>query len=186
MAQQQVIHTLDKYRRLLETYDLKIDIHSSNPYDNFSIVDRSTGMEVSKGVMSDAEKLTMAKRLSFAKSWVKACSRMVATSSIDRNNLGYNKEQYEASFDDGAKETFDALINLLATNRNPNLNVRQIVDIVSDVTTYNNARNICVGILDRQHITHEWQLDDIHEILLKHAQELLSQASQNNNEEMGM
>ena len=108
---------------------------------------------------------TLIRDLSFAKSWVSSCGVDLSKTGTT-NEYGIDPRQWEYSFNDGAKVTFDLIINAIQNNNGQNLR-QQIIEHVGQNSDYKYADSIVEALLrDRNN---KELLNNIHNALLNDA-----------------
>ena len=156
-------HPLDKYRELLEKYDIQFITDTNFPAGRFVALDRTTNQPPQ--YRSREERDTLIRDLSFAKSWVSSCSTDLSKSG-GMNEYGIDPRQWEYSFNDGAQATFDWVVDALKNNSGPNLS-QKVIDYVTQNSNYKYANSIVDSLLrDRNN---KELLNNIHTVLLNEA-----------------
>lgn len=154
---------LDKYKELLEKYDIQFITDSNFPEGKFVAIDRKTGQ--SPEYTSREQMDNLIRDLSFAKSWVSACGTGLSKTG-GQNEYGIDPRQWEYSFNDGAQETFDWIVVALKNNSGPNLK-QKIIDYITQNSNYKYADTIVESLLrDRNN---KELLNSIHSVLLSEA-----------------
>lgn len=157
-------HPLDKYKSLIERYDVQLVKDVNYPDGHYVVTERSTG-KVPEGIPPE-QRTQLTNDLAFAKSWISSCSSGLSISG-KVNEFGYDEKVWEYAFNDGARDTFDNIVDILKNNTNPNLTTEMIIDSVSNKSAYKYSEEITKTLLrprDDQYI-----LDNVHKTLLAEA-----------------
>lgn len=157
------IHPLDRYRELLEKYDIQFIADDNFPEGRFVALDRLTSQ--SPQYSSKEERDTLIRDLSFAKSWVASCGVDLSKTGTT-NEYGIDPRQWEYSFNEGAKSTYNLIIEAIQNNNGQNLR-QQIIEHVGQNSDYKYADSIVEALLrDRNN---KELLNNIHNALLNDA-----------------
>lgn len=133
------------------------------------MIDRSTGHYIKYDSPEEKTRVAeLAKELAFAKSWVKACGNDLSLSG-DKNQLGVDSRQWEYSFNEGAYRTYNMLIQALKNNTKHSITTQNIIRQVENSSNYKYSSSILQGLLNKDNIKYDWQLNNIHSMLSKHA-----------------
>lgn len=157
-------HPLERYKSLIEKYDVQFVKDDRFPDGHFVVTERATG-KVPEYIPSE-QRPQLTKDLAFAKSWISSCSSGLSTSG-KVNEFGYDERVWEYAFNDGAMDTFTSIVDLLKNNTNPNLNTDMIINMVSSGSTYKYSSSIVQSLLRER--DNPYILNNIHERLLAEA-----------------
>ena len=130
-------HPLDRFKALFEQYDIQ------SYQGGFVALDRTTGQPPQYSSREQMD--TLIRDLTFARSWVASCGTDLSKTG-GTNEYGIDPRQWEYSFNDGAKETFDNIINVLK-NTNGSIPTQNLTDYISQNSNYKYADSITESLL---------------------------------------
>lgn len=157
---------IDEFKSTLEKYDFEIvqDAKYSTGM-HVLIKDRQSGKVVFEDDKDTKKKIFS--QLSFAKSWINACSADVSLAG-KLNAYGYDEKAWQYAFNDGAKNTFSKIVEIFKMSNGKNLNREEILQGLSNGGgTYAYEQSIAENLFRKRKL--QFATDNVISIINDHA-----------------
>jgi hypothetical protein len=136
-------HPLDRYKALLAVFDIE---PLKDDHNNFIIINKQSGRPFVFG----GDVSALRNDLLFAKSWLTACGKDLSMSG-EKNEFGVDARQWEYAFNEGAKDTFDQICQVMTMNDQSKLG-QKIKDYVASNSNYKYSNSIVNHLLSRSNV----------------------------------